>query len=49
LTYTTLNSVHEHVQQLLHLCLSVLARTSALWRSAAVVSQLYRSCVQCEY
>ncbi|CAN9100906.1 unnamed protein product [Alternaria alternata] len=46
LTYTTLNSVHEHVQQLLHLCLSVLARTSALWRSAAVVSQLYRSCVQ---
>jgi serine/threonine-protein kinase ATR len=49
LTHATLSSVHEHVQKLLHLCLSVLARTSALWRPAAKVSQLYRSCVHCEY
>ncbi|KAG9191621.1 serine/threonine-protein kinase ATR [Alternaria panax] len=46
LTHATLNSMHEHVQQLLCLCLAVLSRTSALWRSAATVSQLYRSCVQ---
>jgi serine/threonine-protein kinase ATR len=49
LTHATLSFVHEHLQQLLHLCLNVLARTSTLWRSAATVSQLYRSCVQCEY
>lgn len=49
LTHATLNPVHEHVQQLLHLCLSVLARTPALWRPATAVSQLYRSCIQCEH
>jgi serine/threonine-protein kinase ATR len=48
LAHATLTHVHKHVQQLLNLCLSVLARTSALWRPAAAVSQLYRSCVQSE-
>jgi len=44
-----LTYVHEHVHQILHLCLSALARTSALWRPAAAVSHLYRSCAQSKY
>ncbi|KAI4673661.1 uncharacterized protein J4E88_008717 [Alternaria novae-zelandiae] len=46
LAHEALTYVHEHVHQILHLCLSALARTSALWRPAAAVSQLYRSCAQ---
>ena len=48
LTHATLHPIHQHVQKLLSLCLNVLARTSALWRSAATVSQLYKSSVQCK-
>ncbi|CAA9966791.1 Protein kinase rad3 [Pyrenophora teres f. maculata] len=47
LTHATLQPVHQHVQKLLGLCLSVLFRTSALWRPAATVLQLYKSSVQC--
>ncbi|KAF1947946.1 hypothetical protein EJ02DRAFT_429695 [Clathrospora elynae] len=46
LTHPTLHPVHEHVQQLLCLCLDILSQTSALWRQAATVLQLYRSSVQ---
>lgn len=49
LAHAALTYVHEHVHQIMHLCLSALARTSALWRPAAAVSQLYRSCVQSKY
>lgn len=48
LTHTTLQPVHKHVQQLLHLCLNALTQTSSLWRPAATVMQLYRSCIQCK-
>ncbi|KAH7552423.1 hypothetical protein BM1_08374 [Bipolaris maydis] len=47
LTHTTLQPVHKHAQQLLHLCLNTLTQTSTLWRPAAMVLQLYRSCIQC--
>lgn len=48
LTHATLQPVHEHVQQLLNLCINVLGRTSALLRPATAALQLYRSCVNCE-
>ncbi|KAG9379234.1 Protein kinase rad3 [Pyrenophora tritici-repentis] len=47
LTQATLQPVHQHVRKLLGLCLTVLSRTSALWRPAATVLQLYKSSVQC--
>lgn len=47
LTHATLQPVHKHVQQLLHLCLDSLTETSTLWRPATTVLQLYKSCVQC--
>ncbi|KNG49644.1 protein kinase rad3 [Stemphylium lycopersici] len=47
LTHATLQPLHEHVQQLLNLCINVLGRTSALLRPATTVLQLYRSCVNC--
>ncbi|KAL6169979.1 serine/threonine-protein kinase M1 [Exserohilum turcicum] len=47
LTHATLQPVHKHVQQLLHLCLNALVQTSALWRPATRVLQLYRFCIQC--
>lgn len=46
LTHATLQPIHEHVHDLLGLCLGVLARTCTLWRKATAVLQLYRSCVQ---
>ena len=49
LTHATLQPIHEHVQDLLDLCLIVSTRTSALWPQAAAVVQLYRSCVQSMY
>lgn len=49
LTHATLHSVHKSVQELLTLCLEVQVQTSALWRHAAAVVQLYKSCVQCMY
>ncbi|KAH7380651.1 protein kinase rad3 [Pyrenochaeta sp. MPI-SDFR-AT-0127] len=46
LTHVTLQPFHEHVYDLLSLCLGVLTRTCTLWRQATAVLQLYRSCVQ---
>ncbi|KAF1842478.1 uncharacterized protein K460DRAFT_346363 [Cucurbitaria berberidis CBS 394.84] len=46
LTQATLQPIHGQVQNLLDLCLIVSTRASALWRQAAAVVQLYRSCVQ---
>lgn len=49
LTHATLHPVHEPVRQLLGLCLGVLFRSSALWRRAATVLQLYRACIQSKW
>lgn len=47
LTHTTLSSLHEGVDELLALCLVVLAQYPMLWRQATAVFQLYKSSVQC--
>lgn len=46
LTHASLQTVHEHVQGLLSLCLTILAHTSTLWRRCTLVLKLYKSCVQ---
>lgn len=51
LTHATLQPIHLHVQNLLSLCLSLLARTSAYSRQASTVMQLYKASVisKCPY
>ncbi|CAO2647756.1 Nn.00g086780.m01.CDS01 [Neocucurbitaria sp. VM-36] len=46
LTHATLQPIHEHVQDVLNLCLTVSTQTTALWRQGTAIMQLYKSCVQ---
>ncbi len=46
LTHATLQHIHEQVQGLLSICLSILAQSSALWNRASTVLRLYQSSVQ---
>jgi serine/threonine-protein kinase ATR len=47
LSHVTLQPLHQHVQDLLGLCLEVLAQNPSFWRSATSVAIMYRSSVQC--
>jgi serine/threonine-protein kinase ATR len=47
LSHITLQPLHQHVQDLLGLCLKVLARSPIFWRSAASVATMYKSTIQC--
>ena len=47
LTQPTLRHIHDHVQDLLIVCLSTSARTYVLRHQATTVFRLYQSCVQC--
>jgi len=48
MTHITLQPLHQHVQELLGLCLDALSRASSLWRHATSLALLYRSAVQRE-
>lgn len=45
LTHATLHPIHQPIEDLLGLCLAVLAQAPLMWRQAAMVLQLYKSCV----
>jgi serine/threonine-protein kinase ATR len=47
LTYATLQPIHQHVQDLLNTCLSVLAQAPAYVRQTVAVMQLYKSSIVC--
>ena len=48
LARSTLRPIHWHVQDMLNLCLGILAKTTAYSRQAVAVMQLYKSSAACK-